>query len=45
MPRARHFRDGRRHVKHGELAFQGKSAELINDEKVIAHYLGHLPGN
>ena len=32
-------------LEHGELAFQGKSAELINDEKVIAHYLGHLPGN
>jgi branched-chain amino acid transport system ATP-binding protein len=30
-------------LEHGELAFQGKSADLINDEKVIAHYLGHLP--
>ena len=30
-------------LEHGELAFEGKSAELINDEKVIAHYLGHLP--
>ena len=31
-------------LEHGELAFQGSSAELINDDKVIAHYLGHLPG-
>ena len=31
-------------LEHGELAFQGNSADLINDEKVIAHYLGHLPG-
>ena len=30
-------------LEHGELAYQGNSAELINDEKVIAHYLGHLP--
>jgi branched-chain amino acid transport system ATP-binding protein len=30
-------------LEHGELAFQGNSADLINDEKVIAHYLGHLP--
>ena len=30
-------------LEHGELAFQGPSAELINDDKVIAHYLGHLP--
>ncbi|NBT56721.1 MAG: ABC transporter ATP-binding protein [Betaproteobacteria bacterium] len=29
-------------LEHGELAFQGKSADLINDEKVIAHYLGHM---
>ncbi|MEI6759174.1 MAG: ABC transporter ATP-binding protein [Betaproteobacteria bacterium] len=29
-------------LEHGELAFQGNSADLINDEKVIAHYLGHL---
>ena len=29
-------------LEHGEMAFQGKSADLINDEKVIAHYLGHL---
>jgi len=29
-------------LEHGELAFQGQSADLINDEKVIAHYLGHL---
>jgi branched-chain amino acid transport system ATP-binding protein len=30
-------------LEHGELAYQGLSDELINDEKVIAHYLGHLP--
>ena len=30
-------------LEHGEMAFQGNSADLINDEKVIAHYLGHLP--
>ena len=30
-------------LEHGELAYQGDSADLINDEKVIAHYLGHLP--
>ena len=30
-------------LEHGELAFEGNSADLINDEKVIAHYLGHLP--
>ncbi len=30
-------------LEHGELAFQGKSEDLINDAKVIAHYLGHLP--
>ena len=30
-------------LEHGELAFQGPSSELINDAKVIAHYLGHLP--
>ncbi len=30
-------------LEHGELAFQGRSSDLINDEKVIAHYLGHLP--
>jgi len=29
-------------LEHGELAFQGQSADLINDEKVIAHYLGHM---
>ena len=29
-------------LEHGELAFQGMSADLINDEKVIAHYLGHM---
>jgi branched-chain amino acid transport system ATP-binding protein len=29
-------------LEHGELAFQGNSADLINDEKVIAHYLGHM---
>jgi branched-chain amino acid transport system ATP-binding protein len=29
-------------LEHGEMAFQGQSADLINDEKVIAHYLGHL---
>lgn len=29
-------------LEHGELAFQGRSADLINDEKVIAHYLGHM---
>ena len=29
-------------LEHGELAYQGNSADLINDEKVIAHYLGHL---
>lgn len=29
-------------LEHGELAFQGKSSDLINDEKVIAHYLGHM---
>ena len=29
-------------LEHGEMAFQGNSADLINDEKVIAHYLGHL---
>jgi len=29
-------------LEHGELAFQGKSADLINDDKVIAHYLGHM---
>ena len=31
-------------LEHGELAFQGNSSDLVNDEKVIAHYLGHLPG-
>jgi branched-chain amino acid transport system ATP-binding protein len=30
-------------LEHGELAYQGNSVDLINDEKVIAHYLGHLP--
>ena len=30
-------------LEHGELAFQGSSEDLISDEKVIAHYLGHLP--
>ena len=30
-------------LEHGELAFQGNSSDLVNDEKVIAHYLGHLP--
>ena len=30
-------------LEHGELAFHGNSADLINDEKVISHYLGHLP--
>jgi branched-chain amino acid transport system ATP-binding protein len=30
-------------LEHGEMAFQGNSADLIHDEKVIAHYLGHLP--
>ena len=29
-------------LEHGEMAFEGRSADLINDEKVIAHYLGHL---
>ena len=29
-------------LEHGEMAFQGNSADLINDEKVIAHYLGHM---
>ena len=29
-------------LEHGEMAFEGRSDELINDEKVIAHYLGHL---
>ena len=29
-------------LEHGELAFQGQSADHINDEKVIAHYLGHM---
>jgi branched-chain amino acid transport system ATP-binding protein len=29
-------------LEHGEMAFQGQSADLIHDEKVIAHYLGHL---
>ena len=29
-------------LEHGEMAYQGNSADLINDEKVIAHYLGHL---
>ena len=30
-------------LEHGKLAFHGNSADLINDAKVIAHYLGHLP--
>ncbi len=30
-------------LEHGELAYQGNSADLLHDEKVIAHYLGHLP--
>jgi len=29
-------------LEHGEMAFEGRSDALINDEKVIAHYLGHL---
>lgn len=29
-------------LEHGEMAFDGRSDDLINDEKVIAHYLGHL---
>ena len=30
-------------LEHGKMVYDGRSADLANDEKVIAHYLGHLP--
>lgn len=30
-------------MEQGAIVFQGKSEDLMHDEKVIAHYLGHLP--
>jgi branched-chain amino acid transport system ATP-binding protein len=30
-------------MEHGTIVYQGASRDLMNDEKVIAHYLGTLP--